>query len=368
MRVTRTAAVAAGLAGLLCAAAPAALAAPAATASTAGTSTASATAAAPVVRGAIGARYASLGGRAGFLGAPLANEAPTYPRFGAFQNFQGGSIFWSPATGAWEVHGAIREKWFSQRAENGPLGFPTSNELKSTTTPGAASTFERGVITWAPTTGAHRLGGAILGAWLELDQEDGLLGFPSSDEIALPDVDAVVQYFSGAAVYYSRSTGIGVVRGAIRQRWGQLGFENGALGLPIGVEIKQTDGSVRQQFEGGVLSYSAGTGVQVVRVIGYASLDTTAQTLIVEGVESQPFSYAGSTDAFGSISVLDPAQVVTPLTQTEFAALFVPGAQVIVVVTHDPASGRNVFTVVRDVPSGSLKAGQLHRYLSLVKR
>lgn len=369
MRLTRSTAVAAGLTGLLCAAtsaAPAALAASAPAALTAAPSAA----AAPVVRGAIGFRYAALGGRAGFLGAPLANEAPTFPRTGAYQNFQGGSIFWSPSTGAWEVHGAIREKWFSQRAENGPLGFPTSNEFRSTTTVGAASTFERGAVAWSPATGAHRLAGAILGAWLDLDQEDGILGFPSSDEIALPQAGsngAVVQYFTGAAVYYSADTGIGVVRGAIRQRWAQLGFENGSLGLPVGVEIRQTDGSVRQSFEGGVLSYSASTGTQVVRIIGYAALDTVASTVVVEGVGSQPFSYTGAKDAFGSQSVLDPAGIVTPLTQPEFAALFRPGAQVVVVVIHDPASGRNVFTVLRDIPSGNLEAGALGRYLTRVK-
>lgn len=372
MRLTRTTAVAAGLTGLLCtaaSAAPAALAVPTPASPAAHAAVSSVAAATPVVRGAIGVRYAALGGRAGFLGAPLADESPTFPRSGAFQNFRGGSIFWSPSTGAWEVHGAVREKWFSTRAENGPLGFPTSNEVTSTTTAGSASSFERGVVAWSPSTGAHRLSGAVLAAWLELDQEKGVLGFPASEEIALPLVrGTVVQYFSGAAVYWSPETGIGIVRGAIRLRWGQLGFENGPLGLPIGSEILQRDGSVRQQFQGGVLGYSASTGTQVVRIINFAKLDTANKVVLIEGVESQPFRYDGADDAFGRQSVLDPAGIVTPLTQPQFAALFAgPTPEVLVVVTHDPASGRNTFTALTDVSTGSTTAGALHRYLVRVR-
>ena len=43
---------------------------------------------------------------------------------GLGQHFKTGSIYWSPRTGAWDVRGAIRDKWFSMAAERGLLGMP----------------------------------------------------------------------------------------------------------------------------------------------------------------------------------------------------------------------------------------------------
>ena len=54
---------------------------------------------------AISDKYATLGGAAGFLGPQTGPEALTPGGGGAFQHFQSGSIYWSPQTGAHEVHG-----------------------------------------------------------------------------------------------------------------------------------------------------------------------------------------------------------------------------------------------------------------------
>ena len=65
------------------------------------------------VHGAIAQKWQSLGGVGGFLGAPLTNETPTPDGVGRFNDFAGGSIYWTPALGAHEVHGQIRSKWES---------------------------------------------------------------------------------------------------------------------------------------------------------------------------------------------------------------------------------------------------------------
>src|SRR5205085_2265749 len=67
---------------------------------------------------------------------------------GKFNHFDNGSIFWSPATGAWEIHGLIRDKWLTLSAERGFLGFPTSNEENYNGSQGRISNFERGVIVY----------------------------------------------------------------------------------------------------------------------------------------------------------------------------------------------------------------------------
>jgi len=65
------------------------------------------------VYGEIGKKWQQLGAQGGFLGAPLNDETGTPDGIGRFNHFQGGSIYWTPATGAHEVHGAIRDKWAS---------------------------------------------------------------------------------------------------------------------------------------------------------------------------------------------------------------------------------------------------------------
>jgi hypothetical protein len=98
------------------------------------------------VHGAIYQRYVSLKAEAGVLGYPQTDETATSLGTGKFNHFDNGSIFWSPATGAWEIQGLIRDKWLTLSAERGFLGFPTSNEENYNGSQGRISNFQRGVI------------------------------------------------------------------------------------------------------------------------------------------------------------------------------------------------------------------------------
>ena len=73
---------------------------------------------------------------------------------GRYNHFQGGSIYWTPATGAHEVHGAIRKLWAGMGWERSFLGYPTSDELSTEDGLGRYSEFQHGSIYWRPTTGA----------------------------------------------------------------------------------------------------------------------------------------------------------------------------------------------------------------------
>ena len=77
----------------------------------------------------IDVKYAQLGGAAGFLGAPTTAENTAPDGVGRYRHYQGGSVYWSPATGAHEVHGAIRGLWAQLGWERSWLGYPVSNEL-----------------------------------------------------------------------------------------------------------------------------------------------------------------------------------------------------------------------------------------------
>jgi uncharacterized protein with LGFP repeats len=60
-------------------------------------------------------------------------------------------MYWSAVGGAHTVHGAIRNAWAAQGAENGRLGYPTSDEIPLNG--GAGQIFQGGTITYYPTTG-----------------------------------------------------------------------------------------------------------------------------------------------------------------------------------------------------------------------
>ena len=131
--------------------------------------------------------YEMLGGALGVLGPPSGIAAPTPDGIGSSQDFERGSIHWLPTTGAHEVHGAIVGKWSELGREGGILGYPLTDELAAPDAVGRFNHFERGSVYWTPLTGAHEVHGAIRTRWTELNWERGELGYPTTDETDLPD-------------------------------------------------------------------------------------------------------------------------------------------------------------------------------------
>ncbi|WP_434995663.1 polysaccharide deacetylase family protein [Arthrobacter sp. Ld5] len=217
-----------------------------------------------VTKGAIRSRWSSQGWERGPLGYPLINEGVGLPNGGAYQTFQGGSIHWSPATGAFITKGAIRSRWASQGWERGPLGYPLINEGVGLPNGGAYQTFQGGSIHWSPATGAFITKGAIRSRWASQGWERGPLGYPLINEgVGLPNGGAY-QTFQGGSIHWSPATGAFITKGAIRSRWASLGWERGRLGYPVSNEI-QVSASVRaQDFQGGRITWSATTGATTV--------------------------------------------------------------------------------------------------------
>ena len=214
------------------------------------------------VHGAIRGHYLALGGPAGFFGFPLTDEAPTPGGGGAYNDFARGTIYWSPGTGAHEVHGAIRGHYLALGGPAGFFGFPLTDE---TATPGggAYNDFARGTIYWSPGTGAHEVHGAIRARYLELGGPAGLLGFPVTDESGAPDGAGRYNHFSGtnagSSIYWSPATGAHEVYGAIRAQWAALGWERSRLGYPTSGEYGITGGR-RNDFQHGSILWHAASG------------------------------------------------------------------------------------------------------------
>ncbi len=139
----------------------------------------------PPVIGEIETKYLALGGCGSVLGAPVQAEAGTPDGIGRFSVFERGSIYWTPQRGAFEVHGQIRDEWSATGWEAGILGYPVSDETPTPDGIGRYNVFERGSIYWSPATGAHEVNGRIRDAWANDGWEAGALGYPISDEYAI---------------------------------------------------------------------------------------------------------------------------------------------------------------------------------------
>ncbi|WP_226774299.1 L,D-transpeptidase family protein, partial [Arthrobacter sp. ES1] len=68
-----------------------------------------------------------------------------------YQDYQGGAIIWSPATGAQPTWGATRAEWGARNFDRGSLGFPTAAE----TCGGGQCTqyYQFGKVNWSPQAG-----------------------------------------------------------------------------------------------------------------------------------------------------------------------------------------------------------------------
>ncbi|HEU0104361.1 MAG TPA: N-acetylmuramoyl-L-alanine amidase [Mycobacteriales bacterium] len=154
---------------------------------------------------AIEQHYRALGGPASFLGRPTSRELRAGDRVGRHVDYQHGEIWWSPASGAHEVHGRIRARWAARGAERSFLGYPTTDELGCPDGRGRYGAFQGGSVYWTPTTGAHEVRGRIRDAWFALGAERSWLGYPVSDERAAPG--GRLSAFEGGRAVYSARTG-----------------------------------------------------------------------------------------------------------------------------------------------------------------
>ncbi len=203
--------------------------------------------------------YNALGGPASILGNPAIEERRTPDGWGAYTHYENGSIYWSPWTGAHVVRGAIRGTWSALGWENSWTGYPTTGELPTPNKPGAYNHFQGGSIYWSPTTGAHEVRGAIRDTWSGLGWENSWLGFPTTNELPTPNKPGAYNHFQGGSIYWSPATGAHEVRGAIAQLWSRLGWENSALGFPTSDEYA-IDGGRRSDFQNGSITWTPSEG------------------------------------------------------------------------------------------------------------
>ncbi|WP_193043227.1 LGFP repeat-containing protein [Mycolicibacterium baixiangningiae] len=232
---------------------------------------------------AITAAYDGSGGPTGPLGV---REGGVYPAGDGFgQNFAAGKMFFTPATGAHWMQGAVLEKYESLGGPaDSDLGFPTIDEGPGRVGPDSRnatfSAADKPVIFWTPATGARVVRGALNAAWDRLGGSAGVLGVPAEDEVYRGDV--VSQKFTGGQLSWNRrdktfttvppelvdqlkdvtipEDPTSVIAAARRAAGGALG----PLGAKDGSQYPIGDDGAGQNYAGGKIFYTPQTGANVV--------------------------------------------------------------------------------------------------------
>lgn len=231
---------------------------------------------------AVTAAWEASGGDGGPLGP---RQGGVYAVGSGFaQNFAGGKMFFTPATGAHFMQGAILDKYESLGgAADGDLGFPTIDEGAGRAPDSRNSTLsapDNPVIFWTPATGARVVRGAINAAWDKLGGSAGVLGVPSDDESF--DGDVISQKFTGGEISWNRKTNAfttvppdlaGQLAGldvpsdpaaAIAAARREAGGPMGPLGAKDGDQYPIGDGGLGQNYAGGKIFYSPATGANAI--------------------------------------------------------------------------------------------------------
>lgn len=243
---------------------------------------------------AIATKWAALNWESGRLGYPISEQVCTLKNAGCVQRFEGGAVHWSPATGAYATWAAIAAKWGALNWESGRLGYPTSDEICGLSNAGCVQRFEGGAVHWSPATGAYATWAAIAARWATLNWESGRLGYPVSDETCGLRNDGCVQRFEGGVVYWSPFGGAQPMWGAILSSYGARSWEAGSLGYPVAAESCAGASPCSQEFQYGRFTWTAGLGVKYhLRSAGYCeSLNRNAVRYLGAGPARVSFAIA----------------------------------------------------------------------------
>jgi hypothetical protein len=221
-----------------------------------------------VIFGLIWDRYRLLdAGTKGLLGILASDELVSRQEVGRKSLFQGGGIYWSPATPALEVYGPIYLH-YETTGEAAEWGFPL--RAMQMVNGGTKQHFEKGIIFHKNEAPAAQ---GIRGNIMELYNSTGGVdrwGFPVSTQESLhniknpfittgPSFERWVDFqeFERGSAYWSADSGAHFIYGHIREEWLAKGGPHSSLGLPNTEEmdIPGAPGARMNGFDLGVITW-----------------------------------------------------------------------------------------------------------------
>ncbi len=195
-----------------------------------------------------------------FLGLPRTGATGTGVRGGSVQQFDKGRIYVN-ANRAAETHGAADEHHQALGGVAGQLGYPITDLLPLDDGRGKSQWFEGGMLWYSRTTGAHSLWGPTLDRYTANGHVKGPLGYPTGTPTAVGDGRGTVTTFERGNVYVAATTGPGyMVLGDVLAHYTRIGGPTGRLGYPVGeLDPVGTPGGRIQRFEKGRLRFDPAT-------------------------------------------------------------------------------------------------------------
>ncbi len=201
------------------------------------------------VKGGILSRYAGSGYERGALGYPTSEETCGLAAGGCSQTYGNGAIYWSAPTDAQIIRGGMLSGYLALGGAASKLGYPLAGEGCGLPAGGCYQEFQGGMLHWSAATGAQPTWGAIATLWGQLSRERGVLGYPAGVESC--DATGCEQTFQNGRVYWSAPTGAVSVRAAL-EAYLTRGARAGSLGYPV-AEQTCAASSCTQRFQFGQL-------------------------------------------------------------------------------------------------------------------
>ena len=194
-------------------------------------------------------RYIELGGEKGYLGDVDSEFFKTDKSI--FQRFKNGFIIGSDSTGYWENYGKIRQRYSELGYEHGKMGLPLSGYF-NTINNGRAQKYQNGFIIGSESTGYWESIGLIREKYAQLGYEHGKMGLPITQEFSTIQGGWFQKYQNGFIIGSPKS-GYHESYGKIRERWNKIGNEKGALGFPIGDVIEEKGYKIQHYERGDII-------------------------------------------------------------------------------------------------------------------
>jgi len=260
---------------------------------------------------AIQEKYASLGGASSFLGKSTSGEMSTPTGGGLYETFQGGAIY-SSSTGVYvlnaatqaEVAATVGETDFYGSNVQTLLGLPTSDSTPVPGVPNATFTnFQGGTIYYSPSTGAHLVYGSINAQYNAIGGPASSLGLPTSEEG--PTTTGRQSYFQNGKILWSPGGGTTVVNNvsSITYNWPNLTFSGST---PVGGYASLTVNSDGSYDFSGHLHDSGFPSYNVSFGVGLLSPTGVLYTFVTQGHTNGTLE-SGSRDYNWNVSATDPA-------------------------------------------------------------
>jgi uncharacterized protein with LGFP repeats len=182
------------------------------------------------------------------LGARVTGVVPITANGGGFgQAFALGSVY-SSSAGTWSVYGGIRSTYFASGGAAGPQGWPAADAVCTATA--CSQTFTGGTLYWTSTEGG-RLGLPAIETYAAAHPE---LGVRSSGLIRIDQNGGGFGQVYAAASVYSSASGTWAVTGGIRTVYFSRSGAAGPLGWPTADRQCDAAGMCTQTFQGGTVT------------------------------------------------------------------------------------------------------------------